>query len=168
MENRIDFLQIIYTAWFFLKCFTATKKNYSLEAPGIDPGTSRMLSERSTIWATPPFLKVIIIIVLLISICQYLICRTVTFRGFRDTKTVQIQVILHAVLPLVGGQGGLPEFGSSVNPITTRGADYAHHITASPPRFENPAAALYYVHIQTYLGVIQTTNHRFWFKCMLK
>ena len=24
-----------------------------------------------------------------------------------------------------------PEFGSSVNPITTRGADYAHHITAS-------------------------------------
>ena len=25
-----------------------------VEAPGIDPGTSRMLSERSTIWATPP------------------------------------------------------------------------------------------------------------------
>ena len=50
----------------------------------------------------------------------------------------------YAVLLLVGGQGGQahPEFGSSVNPITTRGADYAHHITASPPRFENPAAAL--------------------------
>ena len=29
-------------------------KKVSLEAPGIDPGTSRMLSERSTIWATPP------------------------------------------------------------------------------------------------------------------
>ena len=28
----------------------------SLEVPGIDPGTSRMLSERSTIWATPPVL----------------------------------------------------------------------------------------------------------------
>ena len=27
----------------------------SLEMPGIDPGTSRMLSERSTIWATPPW-----------------------------------------------------------------------------------------------------------------
>ena len=27
-----------------------------LEVPGIDPGTSRMLSERSTIWATPPLL----------------------------------------------------------------------------------------------------------------
>ena len=40
------------------------------------------------------------------------------------------------------------EFGSSVNPIKTRGADYAHHITASPPGFENPAAALdgiYYI-----------------------
>ena len=38
-----------------------------------------------------------------------------------------------------------PEFGSSVNPITTRGADYAHHITASPPRFENPASSLHYL-----------------------
>ena len=35
-----------------------------------------------------------------------------------------------------------PEFGCSVNPITTRGADYALHITASPPGFENPAASL--------------------------
>ena len=35
-----------------------------------------------------------------------------------------------------------PEFGSSVNPITTRGANYFHHITASPPGFENAAASL--------------------------
>ena len=35
-----------------------------------------------------------------------------------------------------------PEFGSSVNSITARGADYAHHITASPPGIENPAASL--------------------------
>ena len=35
-----------------------------------------------------------------------------------------------------------PEFGSSVNPITTKGADYAHHITASPPGFENLAVSL--------------------------
>ena len=35
-----------------------------------------------------------------------------------------------------------PEFERSVNPITSRGADYAHHITASPPGFETPAAAL--------------------------
>ncbi len=27
-----------------------------MENPGIDPGTSRMLSERSTIWANPPLL----------------------------------------------------------------------------------------------------------------
>ena len=38
-----------------------------------------------------------------------------------------------------------PEFGSSVNPITTGVADYAHHITASPPGIENPAAALDWV-----------------------
>ena len=35
-----------------------------------------------------------------------------------------------------------PEFGSSANPITTRGTDWALHITASPPGFENPAASL--------------------------
>jgi hypothetical protein len=46
------------------------------------------------------------------------------------------------VMPLVGEQGAHPEFGSSVNPITTRGADYSHHITASPPGFENPATSL--------------------------
>ena len=33
------------------------------------------------------------------------------------------------VMPLVGGQ----EFGVSVNPIPTRGADYANHIIAYPP-----------------------------------
>ena len=38
-----------------------------------------------------------------------------------------------------------PKFGSSVNPITTRGADYALHSTASPPGFENPAASLHEV-----------------------
>ena len=35
-----------------------------------------------------------------------------------------------------------PEFRSSVNPIQTKGADYAHHITACPPRFENRTASL--------------------------
>ena len=42
-------------------------------------------------------------------------------------------------MPLAGGKGG-SEFGSSVNPIPTRGADYDHHITACPPRFENLTA----------------------------
>ncbi len=28
-----------------------------MENPGIDPGTSRMLSERSTIWANPPHIR---------------------------------------------------------------------------------------------------------------
>ena len=40
-----------------------------------------------------------------------------------------------------------PEFGSSVNPITTRGADYAQRITASSPGFENLAAALLSPHL---------------------
>ena len=36
-----------------------------------------------------------------------------------------------------------PEFGSSVYYLLQPGGvDYAHHITASPPGFENPAAAL--------------------------
>ena len=39
-----------------------------------------------------------------------------------------------------GAQGGQipspPEFGRSVNPIQTRGADYAPHTTASPPGFK--------------------------------
>ena len=43
-----------------------------------------------------------------------------------------------------GAEGALapPEFGSSVNPIPTRGADYAHHITASTPGFENLTTSL--------------------------
>ena len=51
---------------------------------------------------------------------------------------VQVEDPLYiTVLLLVGGQGEAhPEFASSVNPITTRGADYAHLITASPPGFE--------------------------------
>jgi hypothetical protein len=35
-----------------------------------------------------------------------------------------------------------PEFGSSVNPIPTRRADYFHRINGYPPRFENVTASL--------------------------
>ena len=46
----------------------------------------------------------------------------------------------------VSGWAGLalahPEFGVSVNAIPTRGADYAHRITACPPGFENLTASL--------------------------
>ena len=48
-------------------------------------------------------------------------------------------------MPLAGGQGWLQptwNFGNSANPITTRGADYAHHIPGSPTGFENSAACL--------------------------
>ena len=46
-----------------------------------------------------------------------------------------------------GGAGGAlapPELGSSVNPIPTEGADYAHHITASTLGFENLKTSLNY------------------------
>ena len=39
------------TVWIFN---VSIKKIKRMEAPGIDPGPSHMLSERSTIWATPP------------------------------------------------------------------------------------------------------------------
>ena len=45
-----------------------------------------------------------------------------------------------------GGLGGFtpppPIFGQTVNPISTRGADYAHHSTSSPLGFSDHATAL--------------------------
>ena len=35
-----------------------------------------------------------------------------------------------------------PVFGRTANPISTRGADYAHHSTKCPPRFSDLATAL--------------------------
>ena len=65
-----------------------------------------------------------------------------TLGDFRNISTIYISAAAS------GGAGWAlahPEFGSSVNPITTRGADYAQRITASPPGFENLAAALHSV-----------------------
>ena len=56
-----------------------------------------------------------------------------------------------------------PEFGISVNPITTRGADYAHHIPASPTGFENPVASL-----KTFVGSSPTQGNIFLQKSCLK
>ena len=42
-------------------------------------------------------------------------------------------------LEIWGGAGGalaLPVFGQTVNTISTRGADYAHHSNPSPPDFQ--------------------------------
>ena len=59
--------------------------------------------------------------------------------------------IVHKHSDAVSGWAGWAlahlEFGRSVSPITTRGADYAHHITDSLPVFKKPAASLYYVPI---------------------
>ena len=35
-----------------------------------------------------------------------------------------------------------PYFGRSVNPSPTKGTDYAHHITSSPPGFKNLTKSL--------------------------
>ena len=47
-------------------------------------------------------------------------------------------------------QGGArpPDFGRAVNPISTRGTDYAHQITTRPPRpdfdtFRHPCAMMH-------------------------
>ena len=61
----------------------------------------------------------------------------------RDIKIyflLPYEVWLLAVMRLAGGQG---DFGSSVNPIPTMGAIYAHHITVCPPGFENLTESLY-------------------------
>ena len=39
-----------------------------------------------------------------------------------------------------------PMFGRTVNPISTRGADYARHSTTSPPKFSDLATALNSTH----------------------
>ena len=51
-----------------------------------------------------------------------------------------------------GGLGGLqppPIFDRSVNPISTSGANYAHHSTTSPPKFSDLATGLLLIDVLT-------------------
>ena len=52
--------------------------------------------------------------------------------------------------PVVPGCAGCamahPDFARSVNPISTRGTDYAHLITTCTPGFSDLPTALYYRH----------------------
>ena len=61
---------------------------------------------------------------------------------YEMSKVLEKFESIHLFLIVLDIDSSGAEFGSSVNPITTRGADYAHHITVSPPGFENPAASL--------------------------
>ena len=63
-------------------------------------------------------------------------------------------------MPVAGWLGWL-EFGVSVNPIPTRGADYAHRITACPPGFENLTASLFVMSICLVKKIIKIWNSRF-------
>ena len=62
------------------------------------------------------------------------------FESMGDRHLPKRIYIYTAGLPQAeGGAGGAlapPIFGQTVNPISTRGADYAHHITTSPPDFQ--------------------------------
>ena len=53
------------------------------------------------------------------------------------------------------GASAPPMFGRTVNPISTRGADYAHHSTSSPPGFSDLATAL------SKHTIVQTTLDQF-------
>ena len=53
-----------------------------------------------------------------------------------------------------GGAGGAmapPDFGRSVNPISTRGRDYAHLITTGTPGFSDLPTALNCMHAFRFL-----------------
>ena len=54
-------------------------------------------------------------------------------------------------MPVVpGGAWGAmahPVFGSSVNPISSKGADYAHQIILAPPDFFRPSYGPFILHI---------------------
>ena len=65
------------------------------------------------------------------------------FIEINETTICQLVLDSDAATGWAGSALAHPEFGSSVNSITTRGADYAHRITACPPRFENLAASLH-------------------------
>ena len=54
LRSFIDFVWRKWNKWEIIHGIKIKKHTKGMEAPGIDPGTSRMLSERSTIWATPP------------------------------------------------------------------------------------------------------------------
>ena len=58
--------------------------------------------------------------------------------------TKWLQYILQFRAVGTGGRGAPPSvFGRPVNPISTRGADYAHHITTCPLGFSVLLTALY-------------------------
>ena len=44
----------------------------------------------------------------------------------------------------ISGWAGWAEYGVNLTLFQPGGADYAHHITACPPRFENLTTSLYF------------------------
>ena len=50
--------------------------------------------------------------------------------------------------------------GVKLSLLQPGGADYAHHITASPPGFENPAAALYYNDMPQFMSIVMIQGYK--------
>ena len=72
--------------------------------------------------------------------CSFSILATQVLASFITLAHSVLDEVPSHVMLLTGGQG--PEFGVSVNPILTKGADYTHRITPCPPGFENLTASL--------------------------
>ena len=51
------------------------------------------------------------------------------------------------------GDVSTPSFGSHLNPISTRGADYAHPILVSTPSFESHRRACYVVTVKSTVDI---------------
>ena len=71
--------------------------------------------------------------------------RTALISGGSYYSFLLITALLFLVMPLADGQGGLypiRNLGVQLTLLQPGRADFAHHITARPPGFENPAAPL--------------------------
>ena len=71
------------------------------------------------------------------------------------------KIYLRGVVPRVAGAAmAPPDFGRSVNPISTRGTDYAHLITTGTTGFSELPTALDYREEQNYSRETVITNER--------
>ena len=69
----------------------------------------------------------------------------VIYKEITRSQKDQILMVSRCRPVASGGAGGAlapPVFVQTVNPISTRGADYTHHSTTSPPGFSDLATGL--------------------------
>ena len=73
-----------------------------------------------------------------------------------DSRTTQ--VLLHIFRPVgAEGDGGAiapPDFDIEVNPISTKEADYAHHIATPPPGFSDVPTVLICIDVMVKISIL--------------